>query len=103
MTQLTDEGYTVLRMAGSHGACDIIAIKKRNPHDSEIRFIQLKRTKQSPDKITVNSYLRDRDKLKKLEFDTGLFMWEKNGLALTKELWVWVDKVGWITFDVDTD
>ena len=38
MRELKAEGYTVLRMAGSHGFADLVAVRS----DGKIRFIQCK-------------------------------------------------------------
>jgi len=101
MTQLTDEGYTVLRMAGSHGACDIISMKQSSPSHSAIIFIQLKREKYKKGSNYEVKYSEDIEKLRQLPVPAWLYTsGTKYNLSIVKELWVWVDRKGWLKFRV---
>jgi Holliday junction resolvase len=73
---LEREGYTVLKMAGSKGAFDLVAYSIAN-----VRFIQIKRT----GKKQIPPY---REEIKKL-------LIERVPEYATKELWVWQKNIGW--------
>lgn len=70
---LEKAGWTVLRMSGSHGFSDLVAVC---PETREVRFIQVKVTS---DKRT--SYAKALDDLARL---TPKGNWKASG-----ELWVW--------------
>ena len=52
MDKLEQEGYYVIRSAGSHRLCDVIAIPKSNDPDPRVLCIQCKKTSK-PDRRPV--------------------------------------------------
>jgi len=57
--QLEEQGYVVIRSAGSHGPADLVAT-----NDWEIKFIQIKFQKDK--KINLNKYSEDIEALRKI-------------------------------------
>lgn len=78
--QLEQVGYIALRSAGSHSSFDVVAI---NPNG--IRLIQCK---------------REKDKLGKWDLLLEQLSEIKVPFNATKELWVWVDREGWVKQEV---
>ena len=76
--ELEAEGYIVIRSAGSHGACDLVAIDI-----NFIRLIQLKSTVKHGASMT-----QYRDDVRKL---TELL----TPLNVRKEIWLWRARKGW--------
>jgi len=74
--ELKELGYNAVRTAGSHSPFDVIAW-----NEDQVRFIQIKRSKKykDPSKTTI----------KKL-------MQEKTPYTASKEIWVWVDRKGFV-------
>jgi len=75
--------FTVARSAGSHGPWDISAVGP-----SGVRFIQTKRAKK--DKIWLPDYMQAKEQLATLPVFP----------MVTYEIWVWVDRKGWVAQDV---
>ncbi|QGG47673.1 Holliday junction resolvase [Heliorestis convoluta] len=77
--QLTDQGYLVLRSAGSHSKIDVLGISKQR-----IVAVQSKRTK----KFTPSVYKKEIQQIQEIlqEYELG----EK----IDFEFWVWVDREG---------
>lgn len=73
--ELSREGYLALRVAGSRGPIDVVALGDR------VRLIQVKRARPGRE-------------------DAALFEGKRDLLAVplrfTKEVWVWVDRRGFV-------
>ena len=82
MKELEAEGHIVCRSAGSKGSFDLIAVK-----GSEIRFIQVKRTKCKNPRITIEEAKKE---LGRANFGSG------DILKVSKEIYVWRDYKGWL-------
>lgn len=72
--ELAAQGYTVLRMAGSRGPCDLVAV------GPDVRFIQVKRVRHGSGRVA-----KAQQELVALPCPPGT----------RKEIWVWVDRQGW--------
>ena len=84
MQELTEQGFLVLRSAGSHGKIDVLGLRK-----DRIVAVQSKRTK----KFTMSTYKKElaaiQDIIATYELDNVDF-----------ELWVWVDRQGFKKWQV---
>jgi Archaeal holliday junction resolvase (hjc). len=76
-------GYVAFRSAGSHSPVDVVAIGPTG-----VRLIQLKRAKQG--KNWQAEYEVAREQLLALPKLPGV----------TREIWVWVDRDGWVKQEV---
>jgi hypothetical protein len=85
--ELEKMGFTCVRMAGSHGQFDLISWDEH-----KVRMIQCKREKDKTKKICTpdTNYPEDAKKIKET----------KTPHYVTKELWIWVDRVGWKKFEL---
>lgn len=87
---LEEQGYSVVRSSGSHGAWDLCAIK-----DNENLFIQCKRELNKGQTIKPENYKKDIDQLKKLA--------TQDQLIRKVLLYIWLDRVGWHIYQVTPD
>jgi Holliday junction resolvase len=78
MSELEANGYHVSRSAASKGKFDVIAV-----NDTEVLFVQVKRTKSS-------YRVAQKKDLKKLRAVVV-----PNSPIIKKQLWCWLDHVGW--------
>lgn len=85
---LENIGYTVIRAAGSHGVYDIIAINTNTPTEP-VRCIQVKRAP------TVIGARRIKARHQFPPMQSGF-------QAYQQELWIWVDRKGWL-HELDLD
>jgi len=74
--ELEAEGYYCSRSSGSHSAIDLWCVSPLN-----VKVIQLKRTKSK-----YFTYKKDIEQLQKLKVPSNC----------SKELWIWLDRKGWI-------
>ncbi|BAF60337.1 holliday junction resolvase [Pelotomaculum thermopropionicum SI] len=81
MADLAEQGFLVLRSAGSHSKIDVLGLRK-----DRIIAVQSKRTKL----YTPSAYRKEIQAIQDLIGDYGLDEAEN----LDFELWVWVDHVG---------
>ena len=83
MAGLEAVGYDVMRTAGSHGSYDVVA---EGP--TGVRLIQVKRVKEGAN--WKREYEMVKEQLQKKPKITGV----------SREIWVWEDKKGWIIQEV---
>lgn len=86
--QLADQGYLVLRSAGSHSKIDVLGIKR-----NRIVAIQSKRTK----KFSMSSYRAEIKAIQEIIEQYGL------EYIVDFEFWVWVDRQGFRKWEVFKD
>ena len=88
---LTEDGFICARTAGSHGPADIIAKRKKLTI-----FIQSKREKKRTkiNKININNYMEDVDKLK------TLISPDEDPKYYQYQLWIHLDKIGFYIYNV---
>jgi len=89
--ELRAAGYFAVRTAGSKGLFDIIGYK-----DNELRLIQAKRIKAKKAKKKkgwITPKLQEDENVK-------AFRSLKVPVGVTKELWVFADRIGWISKEV---
>lgn len=87
MEQLADQGYLVLRSAGSHSKIDVLGLRK-----DRIIAVQSKRTK----KFSMSSYRKEIQAIQELIEQFQL-------TNVDFEFWVWVDRQGFSKWEVFKD
>ncbi|SFH22533.1 holliday junction resolvase (hjc) [Desulfotomaculum arcticum] len=78
MEQLAEQGFLVLRSAGSHSKIDVLGLRR-----DRIIAVQSKRTK----KLSFSGYKKEVTAIQSVIFEYGLD-------NVDFELWVWVDRQG---------
>jgi Holliday junction resolvase len=76
--ELENEGYYVVRSAGSHSIVDLFAFSV-----GEIKFIQIKRQK------VAAQYTTELEALRELKVPVS------KDVKVSKEFWIWTDRKGW--------
>lgn len=87
MEQLADQGYLVLRSAGSHSKIDVLGLRR-----DRIIAVQSKRTK----KFSMSSYRKEIQAIQELIEQFQL-------TNVDFEFWVWVDRQGFRKWEVFKD
>ena len=88
--ELENQGYLVTRSAGSKGVYDLWAVDSRN-----LKLIQLKRSKKTLTPAQLEVVFKDA-----IESMRGIYHLPD---IAQKELWVWLDRKGWLKFRIKDD